>query len=116
MENDKPLATYLRMYRLQTGLSHNDVAFLLGAMYGSNVCAHEKGRRIPALRTILAYEIILGAPARDLFEGIFHEVRAQVLERARGLSSHLERKTTVTHRNQKITRLRSILEELHLAQ
>jgi len=115
MEHDKPLATYLRMHRLETGFSHGDVAFLLGAMYGSNVCAHERGRRIPGLRTILAYEIILGVPARDLYEGVFHEVRAQVLERARGLSTHLKRKTTATHRNQKIARLRSMLEELQLA-
>lgn len=116
MEQDKPLTTYLRMYRLRRGFSHEDMAFLLGVVYGSNVCKHEKGRRIPALRAILAYEIILGAPARELFEGIFHEVRAQVLARAKGLAAHVERRKKSVRRVQRVTALRSLMEDLELAQ
>lgn len=108
----KPLATYLRTYRLRTGLSHDDVAYLLGAIYGSNVGKHERGDRLPILRNALAYEIILGVPVRQLYEGIFYEVHVEVIGRVRALCAHLERKPRTARHSRKLTMLRGLLDDV----
>src|SRR5579862_6973738 len=86
-----PLTTYIKMYRKRTGLTHEEVAFLLGSMSGTSVSRHEQAQRVPILHTALKYEIILNASVRDLYEGLFAEVRETVQARARGLCASLER-------------------------
>lgn len=103
------------MYRLRTGFSHDDIAFLLGAMCGSNVCRHEQGQRIPSLRTLLAYEIVLGASPRELFEGVFHEVQELVVERARGLHNYIKRRPRAPRRRHRLATLQSLLDKADMA-
>lgn len=106
----KPLATYLRTYRLRAGLSHDELAFLLGSIYGANVGKHERGSRLPMLRNAIAYEIILGVPIRLLYEGIFLEVREQVHRRLQALLKHLQKSERGADK-QKAEMLRVLLEQ-----
>ena len=105
----QPMLTYLKTFRLRSGLTHDDLAFLLGCMDGTAVGLHENGRRIPVLRSILAYELVLGASARELFEGVFAQVRSDVINRARGLCSSLRRKPKSRERDQRIAFLSSLI-------
>jgi transcriptional regulator with XRE-family HTH domain len=87
-----PLTTYLRMYRRQTGLVQDDVAYLLGVVTGATVSRHESAERIPLLETALAYEVILGVAASELYEGELRRVEKGIRLRARGLRLRLERR------------------------
>jgi DNA-binding XRE family transcriptional regulator len=77
--------TYLETYRLRTGFSRAELAFLIGAMQGKNVTRHEKGKSLPVLRTLLAYSLILDARVEDLYEGLHYEIHEELRARARGL-------------------------------
>ena len=109
MKRDKPLLTYLRTYRLKSGLSNDEVAFLLGSVYGTNVSKHESGHRLPLLRNALAYEIVLGTPVRRLYQGMACSVRQEVLTRVRGLVANLEKKRRGRGRELKLELLRGML-------
>ena len=67
----KPLSNYLRTFRKRSGLSQDDVAFLLGVQSGAEVSRHETFKRVPTLKTALSYEAIFGVPVRELFAGEF---------------------------------------------
>jgi transcriptional regulator with XRE-family HTH domain len=77
------LHNYLRTYRKRAGLSQDEVAFLLGAAYGTKVSRYERRSRQPGLTTAFAYEVLFGASARKLFGGLFRKVEAVTLRRAR---------------------------------
>lgn len=112
----KPLRTYLRTYRLRTGLSHDDIAFLLGSsIHGTNVGKHERGKRLPLLRNVIAYEIVLGASLRELYEGMYQEVRVEVLSRVRALHGLIERKRRGPHRVLKLSTLQTLLDNAAFA-
>ncbi|TAM80981.1 MAG: hypothetical protein EPN47_13940 [Acidobacteria bacterium] len=84
-----PLESYLRTYRKRSGLSQEEVAFLIGAANGVNVARHEQLDRQPDLPTALAYEIIFRAPVRELFAGLYQKVEAEAIARARSLADGL---------------------------
>jgi len=107
-----PLSTYIRMYRKRTGFTHDEIAFLCGAMCGSSIARHESGERLPVLKTALMYEFILKASVRDLYEGVFHDVCGAVRARAKGLCASLERKPKSPERDHKIAVLRALLDEI----
>lgn len=75
------LTNYLRTYRKRSGLTQNEVGYLLGCVNGSQVSRYEHHRRIPNLETALTYEAIFRAPVRDLFAGLFGEVERKMLKR-----------------------------------
>lgn len=106
-----PLTTYLKMYRKRTGFTHDEVAFLLGSMSGQSVSRHEHAKRLPILKTALMYEAIFGAPVREIYEGVFVEVRGTVQARARGLCASLEKKKPTKCLERKISLLKAIIGE-----
>jgi len=59
------LENYLRTYRKQSGLSQDEVAYLLGCQNGTKVSRYERFARKPSLETLFAYEVVFGAPARE---------------------------------------------------
>jgi transcriptional regulator with XRE-family HTH domain len=81
-----PLPNYLRSNRKRSGLSQDEVAFLLGAQSGAKVCRNERFVREPSLATALAYEAIFQRPASELFGGLYQEIEKQVADRAKALS------------------------------
>lgn len=105
----KPLLSYLRTFRKHSGLSQSELAFLVGGLYGKNVSRHEVGDRIPALRTALKYEFVLGVAVATLYEGLCHEIRRDICHRARGLLRNLERKPKSRSRDRKIEILKRVL-------
>jgi DNA-binding XRE family transcriptional regulator len=104
-----PLNTYLRMYRKRTGFTHEELAFLCGAMCGSSIARHEQGSQLPVLRTALMYEFILRAPIRDLYAGLSHDACVAVRVRARGLRASLEKRRQTAERDHKIAILQALL-------
>jgi transcriptional regulator with XRE-family HTH domain len=89
----KRLHNYLRTYRKRAGLSQDEVAFLLGRQHGTKVSRYERNTRQPGLETLLAYELVFGAPVRDLFAGVFEKVEATTLRRAQLLARKLSAAT-----------------------
>src|SRR5260221_11440325 len=104
-----PLTTYLKMYRKRTGLTHEEVAFLLGSMSGTSVSRHELAQRLPILKTALRYEPIFGPAVRDLYEGLFLETKEMVRRRARGLCASLERRKKTPYGIREIRYLSTIV-------
>ncbi len=84
------LQNYLRTYRKRTGLSQDEVAFLLGCQSGAKVSRYERFGRKPSLETALAYEVVFGVPGRDLFAGIFQKVEEKTKKRAQSLAQRLK--------------------------
>jgi DNA-binding XRE family transcriptional regulator len=82
----------LRRYRRRGALTQEEIAFLLGAACGTNVCRHERADRPPSLHTALAYQAIFGVPIHELFPRDYREVLAEVQARAALLSRHVARR------------------------
>lgn len=83
------LPNYLLTNRKLTTLSQEEVAFLLGAngeTKGSKISRDESFKREPGLRDVLAYELIYGKPARELFAGVYEQVEQEVAQRAKTLT------------------------------
>jgi hypothetical protein len=58
------------------------------------------------------YELILRVPIQAIYEGVAHEVRQTVRERAEGLCLSLERRPATKMRDHKIAHLRRVIEDL----
>lgn len=84
-----PLESYLRTYRKRSGLSQNELAFLLGCASGAKVSRYERLARRPSLPTVFAYEVILRAPAKDLFAGLYQKVENATRARGQALARKL---------------------------
>ena len=80
---------YLRRYRLRAALTQKEIAYLLGCQSPATVCQYEARKRVPDLRTALAYQVVFGLPVEALFPGIHREVEQEVLIRADRLSEQL---------------------------
>ena len=83
------LPNYLRTYRKHAGLSQAEVALLLGTRSGTKVLRYERWSRQASLRTAFAYEVIFGAPARELFAGTYQEVERATAQRIADLTRRL---------------------------
>jgi transcriptional regulator with XRE-family HTH domain len=89
----KRLHNYLRTYRKRTGLSQDEVAFLLGCRHGTKVSRYERNTRLPVLKTALAYEVVFGAPVGVLFAGRFSAIKVITCRRAQVLARKLSAAT-----------------------
>jgi transcriptional regulator with XRE-family HTH domain len=87
-----PLENYLRSYRKESGLSQQEVAFLLGCEDGTIVSRYEKRRRLPPIETALACEEIFGVPVGELLVGMRQSVGKDVAKRRLELASKLQGK------------------------
>jgi transcriptional regulator with XRE-family HTH domain len=86
------LENYLLSYRKESGLSQEEVGFLLGCEDGTLVSRYEKRRRLPPIKTLLACEEIFGAPIAELFAGMQQSVKKDVARRRLELMSKLQAK------------------------
>ena len=80
------LPNYLQTNRKRASFSQEEVAFLLGVAgidRANKVSRDESSARFPTLEAALAYELIYGKPARDLFAGVYEEVAREIAARAR---------------------------------
>src|SRR5262245_59281885 len=102
------LPNYLRTYRKRSGLSQDEVAFLLGFKGGTKVSRHERFSRQPNLETVFAYETIFGVPARELLAGIFQKVEEAIQKRAQVLAEKVNAEKPNRITTQKLERLRAL--------
>jgi len=102
------LENYLRTYRKRSGLSQNEVAFLLGCQNGIKVSRYEGFARKPNLETLFAYESVFGASARELFAGAYQKVEKRTLNRAQLLTRKLNRATPDRMATRKLQILKAI--------
>jgi transcriptional regulator with XRE-family HTH domain len=102
------LENYLRTYRKRSGLSQDEVAFLLGCKNGTKVSRYERFGRKPNLETLFAYEVMFGAPARELFAGVHQKVEKKILNRAQLLARKLNRATPDRMATRKLEILQAI--------
>lgn len=102
------LDNYLRTFRKTRGFTQREVAFLLGGHSEAKVSRYEHSRRVPALETIFAYEIILGSSAKELFAGIQERAERRALHRLRLLVRRLERQTKNPARSRRVDFLRML--------
>src|ERR1700687_6423516 len=86
------LENYLRTYRKKSGLTQQEVGYLLGRETGAQVSRYEKRHRLPPLETALAYEEIFGVPIGELFAGIRQEVGRDIEKRRVELRARLQTK------------------------
>lgn len=94
------LDNYLRAYRKRSGLSQDEVAYLLGSETGSKVSRYEHYRR-PSLDTALSYEVIFrlfDIPTRQLFAGRYQKVERLIRKRAARLQERIQARPKVPSR------------------
>jgi transcriptional regulator with XRE-family HTH domain len=103
-----PLHNYLRTYRKRSGLSQDEVGFLLGVRHGTKVSRYERSARTPGLDSVLAYELVFGVPARRLFAGIFRKVETVTIRRAKALIRRLSPATRNALAARKLALLQAI--------
>ncbi len=84
------LENYLRTYRKRSGLTQREVAFLLGSKNGAQLSRYEKQRRLPPLRTALAFEAIFKIPLAELFAGLRESVGRETSERIEKLDADVQ--------------------------
>ena len=97
---------YIRSYRKRSGLSQDELSFLLGSKSGTRISRYERGRREPSLELLLALEAIFGVSVGALYRGKFQKVDLAVKERAGKLLVALQ---SAPRRN----RTRAILTDLY---
>jgi len=102
------LENYLRTYRKRSGLSQEEVGFLLGGHNGSKVSRYERFSRKPNLEALFAYELVFGAPARELFAGSYQKVEKRISHRAQLLTRKLNRATPNSMATRKLQILKAI--------
>lgn len=103
------LSNYLKTYRRRAGLSQDELAYLLGGETGTTVSRHENGKRLPTLDTALAYELILGAPVRDIFAGETETLHKTISDRAEKLAKKLGEAEPTPETAQKLETLGSVI-------
>ncbi len=102
------LPNYLRSSRKRSGLSQDEVAFLLGAQDGAKVCRYEKFMRQPSLETAFACQVIFRMSASELFAGLYQEVKEKIMARARSLAARRDKQEKFHRFPQKSVTLRDI--------
>lgn len=102
------LPNYLRTFRKRSGLSQDELAFLLGCQSGTKVSRYERAARKPNLDTILSYVVVFGTPGRELFAGVFDKVEEKVNKRAQLLAREVSRATPTPLATRKLQVLKAI--------
>ncbi len=104
------LDNYLRAHRKNSGLTQEEVAFLLGFDNANLVSRYEKRQRMPPVQTALAYEAIFGMPIAELFAGVRQRIVSDVGKRRSELTTRLRAKdqTGIAAPMMKAHKLRSL--------
>ena len=80
MHMNKALKCYLRKHRLSNHLTQRETA-MLANLNGRQVVSHyELLVRRPNIHALVAFRIIFGVPAFQLFPGLYHEIGRTTLQ------------------------------------
>lgn len=87
----KPLRTYLRVRRRESGLSQCDLAVLIGT-HRNVISDHEREIYPLSARLLIAAALVFGITGDELFPGFHHEIESDVCQAALALYQSLEGK------------------------
>ena len=116
------LTTYLRTFRRRTGLSQDEIAFLLCGgcepertksacpATGTTVSRHERGEQRPSLEILIAYEIILGTQLNSIYPEWYAALHQRIRTRAAALLGELLEVPPSPRQKQKVAAIRRIVE------
>ena len=116
------LTTYLRTFRRRTGLSQDEIAFLLCGgcepersksacpATGTTVSRHERGEQRPSLEILIAYEIILGTQLNTIYPEWYAALHLRIRDRAATLLRELLEVPPGRRQKQKVEAIRRIME------
>ena len=94
MRHTRKLNNYLRTYRRTVGFTQKEIGYLLGYPKDytgrRRIGRHEKSECKPDVEALLAYQLIFGAPATELFAGTQQKVEQTTRRRAGHLLERLE--------------------------
>ena len=76
-----PLATYLRVHRLKSGMNQRQLAELIGIIAHHQVSIHERSVAFPSLIAALSYQAVFRVPVDELFPGIYEPILKSIEER-----------------------------------
>ena len=80
----------------------------MGCQNGIKVSRYERFARKPSLETLFAYEVVFGAPARELFAGAYQKVEKKISKRAQLLAWKVNRATPTPMATRKLQILKAI--------
>ncbi len=106
------LPNYLKAHRRRSGLSQEEVAYLLGTQCGSKVCRYERFSQQPKLETGLALEILFRTPVRELYAGTHEKVENRLARRIRALIRRIKRDKPSAVTQRKLELLTAIIEAI----
>ncbi|MDO8240989.1 MAG: helix-turn-helix transcriptional regulator [Candidatus Moranbacteria bacterium] len=86
------LGSYLRTYRIKSGLTQKDVAALLGLETGSTISRTEKGNGTPSVKVILGYCVLFEAHPQELVPGIILDIENTIHAGAHTLEGQLKKR------------------------
>jgi transcriptional regulator with XRE-family HTH domain len=109
MANHK-LPNYLRACRKSSGLSQEEIAFLLG-FHSSHISRYERFRRTPGFKMAIAFEVIFKTSVRVLFSGDYHKIDTSIRRRARRLAMRLKAQKPNLLTDRKMALLEKIIED-----
>jgi DNA-binding XRE family transcriptional regulator len=77
-QSHEPLINYLRMHRLKTGFTQDEVAAILRYINRDIISRHERKEVLPSLLIALSYESFYRVPVSDIFVGLAKKVELDV--------------------------------------
>jgi transcriptional regulator with XRE-family HTH domain len=110
----RKLQNYLRMHRKRSGLSQEEIAFLLSCYSGATVSRYEHFGQTPSLEIALAYAVIFQVPIHELFAGMFDDVGEQTAHRILLLAEKLRSSDPPSPKHQRRRSLAEATLERHL--
>ena len=82
--------SYLRTHRKKSGLTQQEVGFLLGFVDGETVGRYERQIRKPTITTTFACQVIFDVAPRELFPGMYEKVETVIIGRVSELQARIE--------------------------
>jgi len=109
--NAPRFGNHIRSHRKRTGLSQQNVGFLLGYGNTSAVSRHELSVSIPKLLTAIGYEVVFGQPISKLFPDLRKAVEEDVNKKLAELEGHVQKKAKEAIRQSLISQKIAWLDE-----
>lgn len=87
---EKRLGTYLRTFRLKSGLTQEELSLLVGGRSASHISRIESGERYPDIALAIALSTLFQCDVPTLFPGLYRSIEEQVIQRAYALYLDLQ--------------------------
>ena len=103
----------LRLYRKQSRLTQNDIAYLLNLSDNSPISRMENGERLPSIEVLLAYHLLFDSQLGDFFIVHRETVRQRLSSRIKPLVKQIEEEPRIARNQVRIDFLLTTLIKLN---